>query len=431
LESYLLQAEWVGTLLPTWLIWIRLGLLSASFIFLYIFAFSVLRLGEINRKNQYLIVYLSLIVYVVIILASAVEAFSQGSIALPVFINALTRFLLAVPASILAAIGLHERSRKAKTEGVTALKNTLSIAALGFVVYAATQLFVQPIAMFPAFIFNQHSFASVIGFPIQLVRTLMAVLISYALLHAAQGMEHERNFQMAAAQRDRLEAMHAREILKRNLLRQCVKAQEDERARVARELHDDTAQSLSALAIELATLRQMLKGQKTPTTKVQSLQEICRQTSQGLLRLMSDLRPSQLDELGLIPAINFFVEQECNLNRMKITLEPSGQTRRLDPLVENVMFRVVQEAVHNIERHAGTRSGHIFLKYKKNDVQLEIKDTGAGFDVNQTFTAPHGWGVAGMRERVESAGGQFSLSSSVGRGTTVRAIIPLNGRQAY
>ncbi|OGO24402.1 MAG: hypothetical protein A2Y54_03155 [Chloroflexi bacterium RBG_16_51_16] len=429
LESYLLQAEWAGTLLSPGLIWLRLGLLISSFLFLFLFAFSVLRLGESNWKNQYLIIAITLFGYVVVILVGAVKAFLQPSISTAVLIDALSRYLLAVPASVLAAMGLYTRSRKANAEGVTSLKNSFSLAALGFSLYACTQLFVQPIAMFPSTIFNLVSFMSLTGFPIQLIRTLLAVLISFSMLRAAQVMENERNFQLATVERGRLEAMQAREILKRNLLRQCVKAQEDERARVARELHDDTAQSLSALSIELATLRQLLKGQKTPTEKVKSLQELCRQTSQGLLRLMSDLRPTQLDELGLIPAIKFYIEQECALNGMRIDLEPSGETRRLDPRVENVLFRVVQEAVHNIERHAGTKAGEIFLRYKKNDVELRIVDTGMGFDVNQSFTAPHGWGVAGMRERVESAGGQFFLSSSIGIGTTVRAVIPLNGRQ--
>jgi two-component system sensor histidine kinase UhpB len=428
LESYLLQAEWAGTSLPAWLIWLRLGLLIASFLFLGMFAFSVLRLSDSIPNRLYLIGSMSLFIYAVIILGGGVKPFSQGSIPIPVFIDALTRYLLAVPASILSAVGLVVRSRKASTEGAPRLKWTFSLAALGFMLYASTQLFVQPMAVFPANIINQQSFASLTGFPIQLIRALTALLISYPLLRAAQLMEHERNFQLATVQRGRLEAMQAREILKRNLLRECVKAQEDERARVARELHDDTAQSLSALSIELATLQQLVKGQKTPTEKVRSLQELCRQTSQGLLRLMSDLRPSQLDELGLIPAIKFFVEQECSLNGMKIVLEPSGQTRRLDPRVENVLFRVVQEAVHNIERHAGTPAGQILLNYKKSVVELQIIDKGSGFDVNHSFTAPHGWGVAGMRERVESAGGQFFLNSTKGRGTTVRAVIPLNGR---
>lgn len=144
---------------------------------------------------------------------------------------------------------------------------------------------------------------------------------------------------------------------------------------------------------------------------------------------MSNLRPAQLDDLGLVPAIQFILDQECNTRGMDLAFHTSGKVHRLDPLLETVLFRVAQEALHNIILHAETRHGEFTLSFENEAVELQILDRGQGFDANASFIAPRGWGLAGMRERVESVGGEFILLSAAGQGTTIKAVIPLVGME--
>ena len=97
-------------------------------------------------------------------------------------------------------------------------------------------------------------------------------------------------------------------------------------------------------------------------------------------------------------------------------------------MVETVLFRVAQEALNNVTRHAGTHQAGVRITYAEDKVCLTVADRGQGFDASESFTAPRGWGLAGMRERVESVGGEFRLVSLPGLGTTVEVVIPLNGK---
>ncbi len=426
LESYLLQAAWLGTSMPLWLPSLRLSILIISFIFLFIFAQRLLLLNSPQFGKDHTARYGIVVLYGVLVLLSGYMGYRELQVPWIALIDGLARYLLAVPASILASRALFVRNQQARAEGI--LQKYFFLASFGFAVYGLSQFFVQPLEMFPANIINQQTFMAFTGFPVQIVRTCMAALVAISLLKTAQLMEAERNTQWASMQRSRLEALQQRETLRRNLLRQCVRAQEDERARIARELHDETSQTLSAFALELGTVRTLLKNNKSLTLKVEHLQDLSREISQGLYRLMGDLRPAQLDDLGLVPAIKFLLEQETSASGVRTSIKLVGEPRRIDPLVETVLFRVAQEAINNIVRHAGTSEAQLRLTFEAKQVYLTIADAGIGFDAGTSFTAPRGWGLAGMRERVESVGGTFNLESSPGLGTLVSAVIPLNGR---
>jgi signal transduction histidine kinase len=138
-----------------------------------------------------------------------------------------------------------------------------------------------------------------------------------------------------------------------------------------------------------------------------------------------DLRPAQLDDLGLVPALQSLLDSEYGPKGLQVTFGVSGTQRRLDALIETVLFRVAQEALSNVMRHAETREASLRLNYASEEITLGVMDAGQGFDPNEPLRPPRGWGLEGMRERVASVDGQLSLYSAPGRGTTIEIVIPL------
>lgn len=426
MESYLLQAQAVGTPLGVLVSPFKLVLLVSSFICLFLFAVNLLRLtsSRSGLPQWHIVIFGS---YAVLVLTSASLAYSIIPIPWANLLDGLARYLLAVPASMLAALALRARGLQARAEDRPALEKSFYLAALGFGIYSITQAFVHPLDMFPANLLNEENFLAASGFPIQVIRASTAILITYGLLRATQAVEEERNLQLFAVQQARLQALQQRDELRRNLLRHTVQVQEEERARVARELHDETAQILSAASLHLAALRASLKRKPDAIAIVEQLQDLTRQMSHSLYRLVRDLRPAHLDDLGLVPALDFLVEDARVTKGMDVRLTVEGTPRRIDVSIETILFRVTQEALTNIFRHAQTQQGQVRLCFSGDQVRLTVTDLGQGFDIEGPFHAPRGWGLEGMRERIESAGGTFLLTSAVGKGTTVEALIPLQG----
>jgi signal transduction histidine kinase len=269
--------------------------------------------------------------------------------------------------------------------------------------------------------------------PIQVVRAVLAVLITFGLVRATQVVETERQQAFLAAQKERLAALEQiqrdlveREALRKELLRHIVIAQEDERARIARELHDETAQFLTALTLDLATLRNSVSGDDKVEALLNRLQSLSREMSREIYRMVHDLRPAQLDDLGLVAALKYLAAEEHNRSGLEVALEVEAPCQRLDPLVETVLFRVAQEALTNVARHARCKRAMIQLQCASQQVALRVIDEGVGFRVDVDHVPPHGWGLAGMRERVESVGGVFHVHSKPGSGTTVEIIVPIS-----
>jgi two-component system, NarL family, sensor kinase len=114
---------------------------------------------------------------------------------------------------------------------------------------------------------------------------------------------------------------------------------------------------------------------------------------------------------------------------MDVTIEVSGSQKKLDPFIETVLFRVAQEALKNVNRHAETNKAVVHLHYAPDKVSLGVLDSGKGFDPNEPLHPPRGWGLEGMRERVEAVGGRLFLHSAAGHGTTVEVVIPCTSEQ--
>ncbi len=430
LESYLLQAQVTGIPIPGWLAWLRFGMLIASFICLLIYGVRTFGQPSYHPSIWRKIGLAAVFIYGGAISASALVTYEIPEFLQPDLLDSLSRYLLAVPGAVLAWLALQYQSRLAKDKGRKKLSEYLRMAGVGFGIYALTQLFVHPLEMIPARFINTESFRMLSGLPIQAIRSATAVVITISLFQATHQVEMERQAQLADAQHERLEALERvqeelakKETLRRELLRHVVQAQEEERARIARELHDETAQTLAAFSLDLAAM-QALIPEKPDCKRISSrLQAHCKEMSRGLYRLVHDLRPAQLDDLGLVPALQFLVDQDAKAKGMEVQLEVRGHVRRLDAITETVLFRVTQEALTNVIRHAGTKQARILLHYHRQEVLLVVVDSGAGFDPKQAFPPPRGWGIAGMRERVEAVGGQLTIESVPGKGTEVKVVV--------
>lgn len=427
-EIILLQGVWIGMPFPEEIAWFRVGWLAISFVPLVVFGLLVLHTQHASARI-YIITGGSLVGLYFVFLGLTLHYYPQEIITRA---DALARYILAFPGGMLAALALLARAKQVLAENRPTLASHFRWAALGFGLYGLTQVFVPPISIFPANIINVDLFISLTGMPVQVVRAGMAILITLNLIRAIQIVEGERASQLLAAQKSRLEALELlqrdleeREALRRELLRHTVIAQEEERARLARELHDETAQALTAFSLNLATLRKSLPQKPAVHSLANQLQELSGQMSRAIYRMVSDLRPAQLDDLGLVSALQYLVEECRERLGLNITFETSGIPQRLDPLVETVIFRVSQEALTNISRHAHTPDGFLRLIYGEEKITMQVIDQGVGFDVKQTLSPPRGWGLAGMRERAESLGGQFQLVSAPGKGTTISITIPL------
>ena len=148
--------------------------------------------------------------------------------------------------------------------------------------------------------------------------------------------------------------------------------------------------------------------------------------SQGIYRLVHDLRPAQLDDLGLVPTLQYLVEEEYRRAGLKVDLQVEGQRRRMDPLVETVFFRVAQEALTNVVRHAQCDQATVELIFENERVVMRVSDEGVGFKIAPSVLQQRGWGLEGMRERVDSVSGQLSIFSPQAGGTIIEVAIPVD-----
>ena len=432
LEMALILRSWFGFNDPLSAPVVRLVMLVISFASLALYGFQVLRPQKSlwTQANLYFILSLLALYALLVLFVNRLPSGSaDGWITRA---DVLARYTLAVPGAAMAALALNLQASQAWIETRRNLSFHLRLAGLGFAVYGLTQLVVAPADIFLSPYLNTVSFLAWTGFPIQALRASMAVLVTFGLIRATQDVEGERDRQFVAAQEARLQALEQirnelveREAMRRELLRHTVAAQEDERARIARELHDETAQLLTALSLDLATMQKSTRRNPEAARILERLQSMSRQVSQGIYRMVHDLRPAQLDDLGLIAALGYLVDDAIR-DGLQVTLTIKGGRQRLDPLVETVLFRIAQEALTNVKRHSGVNQAMLALSFDVQEITLAVQDEGLGFDLAKSLRPPHGWGLAGMRERAESVGGRFHITSTPGHGTLVKVVVPVS-----
>jgi two-component system, NarL family, sensor histidine kinase DevS len=217
-------------------------------------------------------------------------------------------------------------------------------------------------------------------------------------------------------------AVDLSERVGRDALRRVVAAQELERKRLARELHDETAQALTSILLGLKPLEQDASSSEERAA-VASLRELVVSTLQDVRRLAVELRPSALDDFGLGTAVERLAETFREQTGMRVDLETQLGDGRLPSEVETALYRIVQEALANVVKHAGAARVSILLTNKNASVAAVIEDDGAGFDPSRV--GDDVLGLVGMRERVGLVGGDLRIESSEGAGTTIVAEVPL------
>jgi signal transduction histidine kinase len=233
----------------------------------------------------------------------------------------------------------------------------------------------------------------------------------------------KRHYSELLAQSDRMQEQL------RQLSRQILSAQEDERKKISRELHDVIAQTLTGINIRLAALKKEAglntEGLERSITRTQKLVE---KSVDIVHQFARELRPAVLDDLGLIPALHSFVKNFARRTRLHIGLKIFAGVEALDINKRTILYRVAQEALNNVSRHAQASRAEVRIQKQAQGIVMKIRDNGKSFSVDGALRVKGGkhLGLLGMRERLEMVGGTFCVESAPGQGTTIVAEIPFD-----
>jgi signal transduction histidine kinase len=298
---------------------------------------------------------------------------------------------------------------------------------------------------------NSDLFLEVFGIPVQFFRATQAALMAFFFIHALRAFEIARQKQLKRteeeknkARRETLETqrqariqtemlnveLKEREEMLAELLHKVVSAQEGERRRIARELHDGAGQMLTGIGLRLAAAKESARSDpELAVSQITELKELNAQALQELRLIIYDLRPSVLDDLGLVPALKAQVRDFESRTGVNSEFIVKGRKRRIRPDLETIIFRIGQESLTNIAKHAEADNVHVELVIKPTSMTLIINDDGKGFDPEKVLrrnpAQRSAWGLLGIQERVALVGGICSIDSEPGKGTTIKAAIPL------
>jgi len=230
------------------------------------------------------------------------------------------------------------------------------------------------------------------------------------------------------------QSQHLQEQMKR-LSRRILLIQEEERRKISRELHDVIAQVLTGINVRLATLKvDATANRKSLATSITRTQRLVERSVNIVHQFARELRPAVLDDLGLIPALHAFMKNFTRETGVRANLSAFAGVEALSSAKRTVLYRVAQESLTNVARHAEASVVAITLERIPKGVRMRVKDDGHAFQVNVGAKARRGshLGLLGMRERVEMVGGAFAVESEPGNGTTIQAEIPfVGGKKEY
>ena len=223
---------------------------------------------------------------------------------------------------------------------------------------------------------------------------------------------------------ERLRADEARH--EKALMQTLVDAQEAERRRIARDLHDELGQQLTALRLKLNRVSQ--EAPKPLEGQIAEVKEIAKSIDEGVDFLAWELRPAALDDLGLVPAVEKYVKEWSVYSGVPARLNATAMAeKRFEPSVETALYRVVQECLNNVHKHAEAEHAQVTLRIRRGKVILAVDDDGVGFDTGDRLLLSRGIGLIGMQERVQMIGGAMEVESELGHGTTVYVKAPIAG----
>lgn len=205
-----------------------------------------------------------------------------------------------------------------------------------------------------------------------------------------------------------------------------IEAQEEERKRISREVHDGPAQMLAnvLLRTDLITRSYDEKGVERAIQELRDLKGMVRDTLHEVRRIIYDLRPMALDDLGIVPTLKKYLNSVQDYNKgTYIEFSSRGEDRRMPMNYETAIFRLVQESVNNAIKHGSAKEIRVNFEWLKENVNISIKDNGTGFDM--ALTKQNSFGIVGMKERIDLLGGTMDIQSEIGQGTRIMFIIPI------
>ena len=223
------------------------------------------------------------------------------------------------------------------------------------------------------------------------------------------------------------------------LLREVITAEEEERRRIARELHDDTSQSLNVTMISLDSVISRFSDYDPVRKQLKQVREQCMIMLKGVHRLINDLRPTVLDDLGLESAIKWVLEKHLGERGIQYYIDTKGDSEGLKTRcrgildygkVELVLFRIIQEAIINVSKHADAENVYVTLEFGESSIEMEVEDDGKGFDLEGVLASARtgtyiGLGLLGMEERIALLDGKLTVWSEPGEGTRIKVYVPI------
>lgn len=222
-----------------------------------------------------------------------------------------------------------------------------------------------------------------------------------------------------------LEEIHQRQILALKI----IKAQEEERKRIAREIHDGPAQSMANIVLraELCEKLQSIDPEKIPT-ELANLREVVREVLQDLRKIIFDLRPMALDDLGVVPALKKFTADYEVKNGISVELIVYGEDKKLTSSINLAVFRTVQEALTNVKKHSSASKVTVEIEFLPSKLKLTVRDNGCGFTLDKVLNDKEGecYGLIGIYERIELLEGEVDIISSPDEGTMIKAALPIS-----
>jgi PAS domain S-box-containing protein len=214
----------------------------------------------------------------------------------------------------------------------------------------------------------------------------------------------------------------------RALSQEVLRVQEDERKRISRDLHDEVGQALTAIQMNLEILKKRPSEDNTPIPKrMADTQDLVARTIETVHRFCRDLRPAMLDDLGLVPTLKWYTKSFAERTGIRVILRASRSVEKLDHDGKTLVYRVLQESLTNVWKHAGAQEAEVAIRAFHDGISLEIRNDGKAFEVERyvrTHSQGEGLGLLGMKERVRQANGEFTVESVIGKGTTIRVKIP-------
>lgn len=344
-----------------------------------------------------------------------------------------TRYTLAMPSAVLTAIGLIIQQRAFRRSGLIRFGQDAMWAAITFGWYGLFgQIFSASTPLTLSHYINEAAFQQIFGFPVQLFRAATAVAAAVFVIRFLRAFKVETDRKISELQAAQLEQSHQRELLRAELFRRVVAAQEAERQRIARDLHDETGQSLTAIGMGLRGLAGRISTRnKDALNTLHKLEILTADSLKELQRLMTDLRPSHLDDLGLSAALRWYSTRIQEHSALQIRVDIHGEECELDDAMKITIFRIIQECLNNIIKHSQATHVNIHLDFEEKGVRISVYDNGIGFDrdaIQQRRTNRPSLGLAGMEERAALLNGTVTVQSRPGFGTEVEAWIPYHHR---